>query len=282
MTEKLTRDEQREAARAKAREMRDQHRRGEKRKRLTIQLSIILGSLALVGVVVFALVNGANSPQPNDMKPVSYSYDDGIKLGVGGAPFTATSTPTASATPGAKAPVNIKIYVDYQCPICQGFELANGDQIKSWLDSGYATLELHPLSFLDGQGSPNEYSSRAANASICVAENSPGEFWAYNKKLWQNQPQELTPGPENSELFKTAQNVGVTNADKIQTCINNKSYGKWVASATSTVLTADYVVPGSKVPVKGTPTIVIGDQQYTGELTNPARFAQWVKQVSGN
>lgn len=283
MNEKLTRNEQREAAREKARALREQHKKGEKRKRLIIQLSVVIGSIAIIGTVVGAIIIGANAPKANAETPVNFSYADGIKLGVNGEPFTASSTPTASATPGASAPINIKIYLDYQCPICQGFELANSDQIKSWLTSGYATLELHPLSFLDGQASPNEYSSRAANASICVAEKSPKNYYEYTHQLFQKQPQENTAGPSNDELWATAQSVGVTD-EKVKSCIDAKSYGDWIKKSTSKVLSKDYVVPDSQVQVKGTPTIVVKGQSYTwntfADLTNPARFAQWVQKAA--
>jgi protein-disulfide isomerase len=160
MNERLSRNEQREAARAKARAMREQAKKGEKRKRLIVQSSVVIGTLAIVGIVAAAIINGANTASVSGLTPKNFSYDDGIKLGVNAAAYTTESTPTPSATPGAKAPINIKMYIDYQCPVCKNFEAGNIDQIKSWLDSGYATLEVHPISFLDGKGSPN--STRAA------------------------------------------------------------------------------------------------------------------------
>ena len=285
MNERLTRNEQREAARAKARALREEAKKGEKRKRLLIQSSVVVGTLAVVAIVAAAIINGANTASVSGLTPKNFSYDNGIKIGANGAAFTADNTPTVAPTPGAKDPINIKIFIDYQCPVCKNFETANVDQIKSWLDSGYATLEVHPISFLDGRGSPNYYSSRAANAAICVAENSPNQFFAFNRALFENQPQEGTPGPENDELFKRAQSVGVSNASKIKTCIDAKSYGDWITKTTTGVLDSKYVVPGSKVPIGGTPTIVVNGQQYQfntmDELTNAARFAQFVQKAAG-
>jgi protein-disulfide isomerase len=209
-------------------------------------------------------------------------------VGANGEMFTSTSTPTPSpvGTLLPSSPVKIITYVDYQCPYCAYFENANMAQIKGWLDTGVATLEVRPLSFLDGRGSPNTYSSRAANAAMCVASYSPNNFLAYNKALFENQPEEGTSGPENDELFKTAQSVGVMNSSKIKSCIDAKSYGDWISKTTSTVLDSKYVVPGSKVQVGGTPTIVVNGQQYQfstmDELTNAARFAQFVQKAAGN
>lgn len=287
MSDRLTRNEQREAARTKAKALREQHRKGEQRRRLAIQASVVIGTLGIVAAVVFAIINGATTASNSGLTPKNFSYDNGIKLGANGEPFTSTSNPTVAPTPGAKGPATMKLYVDYQCPVCMHFEDANGAQIKSWLDSGFITLEVHPVSFLDGAGSPNEYSSRAANAAICVAENSPKQFFDFNKVLFEKQPDEGTPGPSNDEIFATAKSVGITNADKIKTCIDAKSYGKWISDTTEAARAPGYVVPGSQVPFKGTPTIVINGQQYPfstmDELVNAARFAQFVqKAVSGS
>ena len=274
---RMTRTEQREAARAKAKEIRETHKKTEQRRKYTIVAGVSALVLLVGALVGWAVVAGQPAPS---LTPVNLSYDNGIRIGKNLEAFTATNKPTTEDVPV------IKMYLDYQCPVCKNFEAGNIDQIKSWLDSGYATLEVHPISFLDGKGSPNYYSSRAANAAICVAEHSPNQFFAFNKALFENQPEEGTAGPENDELFKRAQSVGVMNSSKIKSCIDAKSYGDWISKTTSTVLDPKYVVPGSKVQVGGTPTIVVNGQQYQfstmDELTNAARFAQFVQKAAGN
>jgi protein-disulfide isomerase len=281
--ERLTRDQQREAARAKARELREQQKKSDKRKRLMLQLGVVFGVLLVIGGVVATILVGAQRAANSNLEPKNLSFNGGLKMGVGQALFTADSTPTASPSADAAAPINIQMYIDYQCPVCQAFEIPNENQLRSWMDSGVATLEVHPISFLDGRGSPNEYSSRAANAAICVAEYSPQSFWLFHTSLMKNQPQELTPGPSNQELFDTAKTMGITNADKIESCIKDKAFGSWVKKTTDTVLSPEYMVEGADFGVDGTPTVVVNGQKYeweTGEdLVNPARFAQWVQQA---
>lgn len=283
---KQTRSEQRNAAREKARAIREQHARKERTKKVWIRSSIGAVAAAAVLMVVIALVNGI-SAQDNKTTgdPANLTFDNGIKIGAGLQAFTATQTPSpdSSVTPVAgKTPPNIKIYLDFQCPICKLFEDGNSEQLRSWVESGAATVEYHPISFLDGRGSPNTYSSRAANAAICVASYSPNSFFDYVDLLFQNQPQEGTPGPENPELIDRAKEAGVENGDKIAQCINDKAYGNWLANATETALTKK--LPGTEIEVQGTPTIVVNGQQYPfasqEELVNPARFAAWVQQVS--
>ena len=194
-TNRPTRSEQREAARAKAKALREQHKRQEKARKFAIRLGVVGAVLGVAAIVVVAIVGGLNGGSENgasngDSKPKNMSFGNGIKIGAGLEAFTATNTPAPTPSDGSTevpTPTEIVIYVDYQCPICKIFETPNIAQIESWVSSGAATLEVHPLSFLDGRGSPNEYSSRAANAAVCVAEYSPNNFFKFNSLLFENQ-----------------------------------------------------------------------------------------------
>jgi protein-disulfide isomerase len=193
--------------------------------------------------------------------------------------FTPDFTPAPA--PG-EAPFEIIIYVDYQCPICAVFELPNSEQIKNWVASGVATVEMHALSFLDGRGSPNAFSSRAANAAMCVSEHSPDNFFEYNTRIFKSQPTEGAPGPENAELISFAEEVGATNMEQISSCINEKAFGNWIKDSTERALTQP--IPGTDIQVSGTPTVLVNGQQYTWEtgeeLASAARFAQFVQLVT--
>jgi protein-disulfide isomerase len=274
-TPRPTRSEQREAARAKAKALRDQQKKGQKRKRIFIQLGIATSVLVAVGAVAFTIFSAGTQ---SAAEPTNAIFNDGVKVGSELKVFTPTSSPTS----GEPDPVEIIVYVDYQCPICAIFELPNSEQIKSWVSTGTATLEMHTLSFLDGRGSPNAFSSRAANAAMCVAEYSPDNFYAYNTRLFQAQPTEGAPGPENKDLIAFAKEVGATNDEPLANCINTKEFGGWIKAATERALTAP--IPGTTIQVSGTPTILVNGQQYTWntkeELASAARFAQFVQLVT--
>lgn len=271
-----TRSEQREQARAKARELREQHKKNEKRKRNILFAGGGTAIIAAIAIVSMVVVQGANQVQ---LTPKNMSFNDGIKIGLEAKAFTETQTPA----PDAEVP-NIVMYVDYQCPICRDFENPNASQIESWVKSGSVTLEIHPVSFLDSRASLNQYSSRAGNAAICVAEYSPNSFLAYNNLLFANQPEEGTAGPDNAELADRAKEAGVSNLEQITSCINNKSFGSWVESATTRIL--NEMVPGTEIKMGGTPTIIVNGKQYVfataEELASPARFAQFVQEASAN
>jgi len=296
-----SRSEQRDAARAKARALREATARKEKQKSIVLKASLGVGLTAVVALIVVAVVSSM-APAP---APANMLFDNGIKVGsINGkiAAFTNSQTPTPNpAVASGKIP-NIQIYVDYQCPFCGAFDSGvagekdkfpgNMDQISQWVKDGKATVEFHPISFLDGRATPNTYSSRAANAALCVANYSPDQYFDFNRLLFDNQPAEGTAGPENPALIKDTVSVGVSNASQIADCINNKTYGKWLTNTTSSVLNGSYKVPGSKIVVNSTPTIVVNGHQYlpaaNGNQTamellgDPATFANWFMQFVTN
>jgi len=275
-TPRPTRSEQREAARAKAKALREQQQKGDKRKRFLIQLGIAASVIVAVGAVALTIFNASTQ---STAVPTNATFNDGVKVGTGLKVFTPDFTPAPA--PGEK-PIEIIIYVDYQCPICAVFELPNSEQIKNWVETGAATVQMHTLSFLDGRGSPNAFSSRAANASMCMAEYSPDNFFDYNTRIFKSQPTEGAPGPENAELISFAEEVGATNLDQLSRCINEKSFGNWIKDATERALTEP--IPGTDIQVSGTPTVLVNGEQYTWntgeELASAARFAQFVQFVT--
>jgi protein-disulfide isomerase len=275
-TPRPTRSEQREAARAKAKALREQQQKGDKRKRAFIQLGIAASVLLVFGAVAITIFSASTQ---STAVPTNATFNDGVKVGTGLKVFTPTFTPTS---PTGEAPIEIVIYVDYQCPICAIFELPNSQQIKNLVETGAATVQMHALSFLDGRGSPNAFSSRAANAAMCLSEYSPDNFFAYNTRIFQSQPTEGAPGPENSELISFAEEVGASNMEQVASCINSKEFGSWIKDATERALTNP--IPGTTTQVSGTPAVFVNGQQYTWntgeELASAARFAQFIQFVT--
>ena len=277
-TPRPTRSEQREAARAKAKSLREQQQKGDKRKRVFIQLGIAASVLLVFGAVAITIFSASTQ---STAVPTNATFNDGVKVGTGLKVFTPTFSP---ASPTGEAPIEIVIYVDYQCPICAIFELPNSQQIKNLVETGAATVQMHALSFLDGRGSPNAFSSRAANAAMCLSEYSPDNFFAYNTRIFQSQPTEGAPGPENSELISFAEEVGATNMEQVASCINTKEFGNWIKDATERALTNP--IPGTTTQVSGTPAVFVNGEQYTWntgeELASAARFAQFIQFVTSD
>ena len=272
---KPTRSEQREAARAKAKELREAHKKNERRKGLFIKLGIGTGIVAVAAIIAAVVITGIQNDSAGNETPVNLTSNNGILIGAGGQAILDGKTPAPIATPVATKTVHIITYVDYQCPYCKLFEDANLKQIKGWLDTGMATLEIRPLSFLDGRGSPNAYSSRSASAALCVAKYSPNKYFDFNEALFLNQPAENTKGPDNNALFELAKTVGVS-ANQFEDCVKNTAYSKWILKHTSSVLGQPVLDSNPTVSLDGTPLVLVNGKQYQGQIDNAAEFSQFV------
>lgn len=267
-----TRSEQREAARAKARELREARAKGESRRRVLITVSVTAIVAVVIAAVAWAVVSFSEDSKikaENAKKvPAHVTTKGGILIGKDLKIATAADV---------KATNHIVIYQDYQCPICQTFENPNAAQLRTWASSGLAVVEIHPISFLDG-ASLNNYSSRAANAALCVVNSQPEKFFDINTALYANQPAENTSGPTDAQLKDTLKFNGVTMNDEMNSCIDQKRYETYITNTTSAAFQENAVSGNSKI--QGTPHILVNGQQYDWEsslanLANPGRFSQF-------
>lgn len=279
-----TRNERREAAREKARILREEQRKRERRNKILIQGGIIVAVLAiaaLIGTLIFQSVRPAG-PGPQNMA------SDGILLTAGeGGGIVAVETPALAAgeEPTPTEPdesgevANIVVYLDYLCPFCGQFEATNSESIRTMVEEGAATLEVHPIAILTNKSSGTQYSLRAANAAACVAENSPDSFFDFNALMFANQPEEGTSGLTNDEIKAIAEQAGASDLSTIERCIDDVQFKSWVQEATNRALSQP--VPNSELPaITGTPTVLVNGQQYGGSLEDPQEFQAFVVQAT--
>jgi protein-disulfide isomerase len=263
---RAARNERREAARQRAQRRRAQQKRRQRGVRLGLQIGLGVVLLAAATVVTLVLVD---STQPAGPGPANMSQG-GITIGqedlreASGA--TASATPTSGATDAAGA-VRITLYVDYLCPTCGAFEKANGAYIQNLVESGAATVDIHPVAVLTNRSQGTKYSLRAANAAACVADRSPAQFLAVNQALYARQPEEGTAGLTDAQLTRVVTGVdGLRDRSGIRECIEDQTFAKWVDERTTAV--TDGKIPGSSLDeFPGTPLVLVNGQRY--ELTDP-------------
>jgi protein-disulfide isomerase len=270
-----SKNERREAAREKARQLREEQKRRERRNRALLFSGIGIAAVAIIAVVAFIIFTSIRPAGPGPANMAS----DGVKIGQNLEAVTTAALPAGSdpvpseANPAGIA--DIRIWVDYLCPFCGQFEATNSEQIQSWVTEGSATIEIHPISILNSQSQGTRYSTRSANAAACVANYSPNSFYAYNSILFENQPEEGTAGLDNETLVSLAGEAGVESAGRIEECITEGDFTNWVTDATTRALTGP--LPDTDVAkVTGTPTVIVNGAQYRGSLTDPTEFAAFV------
>ena len=274
--------EVREGARERARELRELHKKQDRNRRRIVTLSVVGGVLVVVVVIALVILNFA---QPGGRGPLNM-LSDGIKIGTGfkavqtpGIPVNSKPVPSATNSPDV---IDIKLYVDYLCPNCGTFEKKNGEQLRAWVKSGAATVEIHPIAVLTTKSSGTQYSLRAANAAACVAEFSPNHFFDFNDALFVNQPKEGTAGLTDQQIAARATKAGVTDMLQVTRCIKEHRFRSWVQAATTRALNGP--IPGADVAtIAGTPTIIVNGSQFKYTTAfDPNEFAQFVLQVAGD
>ncbi len=277
-----SKNQRREAAREKALQLRVEQKKKDRRNKVFLQGGIAVAAIAIVALIVLVIMNSIRPAGPGPANMAS----DGILIGEGMAVVkTPALQPDARPVPSVAdvtgTVADIRVYVDYLCPFCGKFETANGEQIATWVESGAATVEIHPVSILASKSAGTHYSLRAANAAACVANFSPNDFYAFNAALFVDQPEEGSAGRSNEELKKVVMSSGVSTAvSKIDSCIEEMSYKSWVQAATDRALSGP--IPNAAIPaVTGTPTVLVNGKQYVGAFDDPKEFAAFVLQAAG-
>lgn len=264
-----TKNQKRQEARDKARQMREQQSKKAKRNKVLIQGSLAIGLVAIIAVVTVFIISSLRPPGPGPQNMLS----DGIKIGEG---LVAARTPALQpdelpvlSEPNPEGIPAINIFIDYSCPACGAFEAQYGPLLRTWLENGTVTVEYHLLAFRDAQTAGTRYATRAANSAACVAEHSPDSFFEYNDLLLKNQPQppatfELT----DAQMVGLVTESGASNIAQIERCIKDETFANWVGQATKRAMTTGPLpVRDSEIPLApGTPTVFVDGKLFRQEI----------------
>jgi len=294
-----TKNQRREEARANAKVLRESRAKQDKRRKVLVQGGVIVGILVVVAVIVTVITT--NLPQPGP-RPANMASDGIVltaQLDAKGKPTGAIVAVQNAALPAGAQPIattpipgklNIVEYQDYMCPVCGGFDRNDSQVIMDRVAKGEATYEIHPIAILNPNSQGTMYSTRAANATACVANFSPNDFLSYNQLLYTNQPEEGTTGLTDDKLISLAQQVATANQSAIASCITKKTFAGWVSEATKRVVDATALPNSDNVPFSGTPTVIVNGVKYDAKFftkgtdqyyTNPAEFEAFLLEQKG-
>ena len=217
------------------------HRRHRRRRTLIVSLVAVL-------VVAGAALVGAGLVRARDTAPDKAPS----RVPAGVAADRSGLTGSASAT-GAGA-VRVDVYLDYLCPECRRTERALSAALDDLRSHGGVSVVYHPVAFLDGRSRPAGYSTRAAAAAACAADE--GKFERYSAVLFARQPAEQGPGLDAAQLIAAGRDTGITSASFAR-CVQDAPYRPWVryvsdvAASRKVALTPTVVVAGRRVDVTG-------------------------------
>lgn len=183
------------------------------------------GTLAvlLLITVIGAGVQGSRADVSSEADTANASSATGVRVG------------------NQQAPVTVEVYEDFGCPDCATVQQSG--LAKSLADKVKATnikVNYHMVSFLDSEFNGNDYSTRAANAGYCAADQSPEAFAKFHDILYgknasgqNNQPAAGSAGKPDSQLIAWGKEAGITSAD-FSTCVTSNQHEELVAGVTDT------------------------------------------------
>ena len=184
----------------------------------------------------------------------------------------AGASPVATSLTGFKATANMVMYVDYGAPKSATFNKQQGITIDNWLAAGYITLEIHPVA-ISSTGA-NDYSTRAANAAACVADNDPSKFLAVHAALLAAASTTKETSMSTNALSALVTKAGVSDP-KVTSCITGMSFGNWVAAATRRA-THGGLLNADITTLKSAPMLVVNKKVYTGKLSDQTALTTFI------
>lgn len=249
-----TKAERREAARAKARAMREEQERRERRARITRRSLLGLGGIAVVGAAAALVVNSRKDTGPGGEIVSELAQGDGVPATVradGSIVFGADLTPGTS-TDGAR---NLHIYFDYSCHHCANFEAFHAAEIDSLLSDGTINLVLHPAKTLK-----TDWSDLVGNAMGVVLDQEPASALAFHQAALARFA-EIYAAQDSSALTaasvtQAATEAGVSDAvvAQMETAIADNTYSAWFALEAETF---------TELGIASTPTVCLDDEQLS-------------------
>ncbi|SNT43000.1 DsbA family protein [Rhodococcoides kyotonense] len=202
----------------------------DKQRRTLIQVGVAVVLIALIAVIGFSIAskNSDDTTATPAATPSSVTENGAIRIG------------------DPNAAVVVTAVEDFQCPACKQFEAISGDTLSDLIADNTIAVDYKPIAILDRMSSTN-YSTRAANASMCVADADISAWPAWHTAMFEQQPAEGGAGLSDDELISLASDVGVD----IASCVTDGTYTDYVTSQTQKVL-ADGVTGTPTVSVNGT------------------------------
>ena len=280
-----SRNEQREAAREKARVLREEQKKRERRNRWLIQGGIIVAVLAVAGLVAGLLLNNVRPAGPG---PANMASDGIVLTGAEGAitpvetpALAADATPTPTVQDDSGTVANIVTYIDYLCPFCGQFEQTNSESIRAMIEEGAATLEVHPIAILTNKSAGTQYSLRAANAAACVADYSPDVVPRLPRPACsRTSPKRAPRGSRTTRSPSSRSRPASRRSRRSRSASTTSSSTRGCRTPPNRALTEP--VPNSDLAsITGTPTVLVNGKQYVGSLSDPAEFQSFVLQATG-
>lgn len=159
----------------------------------------------------------------------------------------------------------ITVVVDPTCDYCSTFLETNEDELARLAASGEATIAYLPVA-LDDSIENAFASSVGVNALACTADADPEAFLGVLDGL-------LASADDNGWTPDDLAEVGDAAGVDIADCAAEGTFAYWTRQATSRALSEP--LPDGE-PLRGVPSVLVGDALFAGDVADPDAFAAFV------
>jgi protein-disulfide isomerase len=206
------------------------------------------GGVVLVAVIAIVLAvvmgsGGNSSSVPNNLPKIGRATWAGALPGAPDANRLFKGIPQSGLVLGnPSAPVEMEMFIDVQCPICQRYEVDSLPTIvDKYIKTGKVQLHMQPWAFIGDQ-------SRSGRLGV-IAATFQNKGYEYTKVLYDNQRTENSGWLTSDEMALIAASVNGLNLSKWSADVNSSS-AKTIADTVDSL--------ASQKKVTGTPTVYIG------------------------
>ncbi|MBJ7289729.1 thioredoxin domain-containing protein [Williamsia sp.] len=207
-------------------------RADERRRSLLIKIGatvVVVVIAVAIGVWLIVTKKDDSSSAASSAGPVASGTS-----GTSSTPSVVSDTGAYRVNKVAQPKATLTILEDFQCPACKQFESIFGEAIKQIRGNAAVAVDYEPIAILDRMSS-TKYSTRAANASACVAEATAGggdwSTWlGYHDELYAQQPEEQSSGLTDEQLTSIATDAGAPAS--VSKCVDGGQYSGWVTAQT--------------------------------------------------
>ena len=217
-------------------------------------LTYVLGGVAIVAIialiVIFVVIPGSDKTKSSEYQAIE---GQGITLTADNTVFVGDED----------APVTLEVFEDFICPACGQFENQYGGSINEAVSAGDVAVEYHTLNFLNQSSTSGDYSSRAAGALMCVAEQGDAVVFSdFHAEMFApgTQPPQGSDMSDD-EFAAVADEVGAD--DSVITCIED---GEMIDRAEQGAESSTAYL-GEQAGQVGTPAVLVDGEPV--EIGNP-------------
>jgi protein-disulfide isomerase len=204
--------------------------------------ALILGGLIILAILVISFRSGDSAPTRSASSDNVRTLDASTMTR-----FENEFDAIGESVGSADAPITIREFADYQCPACGAFAPTAQRIREELVESGDVRFV-----FFDFPLPMHAHAQQAAVAARCAARQD--KFWSYHDRLFETQRDWAQSDDPTSTFLDMAVETGV-NADRLEQC---------VAQGGPDDVIARNQEAGKAIGLRATPTVIVGNQMFSG------------------